>query len=385
MAGKQERKIRMVLVGYGGMGRQYAERMTDGGIEGLTLTGICCRNQDGQQEISSRYPNVQIYKNTDHMFDHAGEFDGLLIATPHRTHVTLGIRAFQHGLHVLAEKPLGVSTMEARQFIDAHRQASVAENRIRPAFAVMFNLRMLPAWIQAHRMIREGCLGNLTSALWIRNDWYRSPCYHQSSPWRCSWTGEGGGLLINQCQHDLDLWQWLFGMPQSIRADIGYGRFHSFSVDDSVELKFHYAADFKGNYLASSGESPGVNRLEIWGTKGRLTLENNAVLTFDENEVATDEFARSNREIYGKPAHRCRRIPVEETADTYRLMLQNFADHIRYGNVLAVPGEEGLNALELANAAYLSSWFQEEISIPIDDGVYQNALAAQMRLEKPLP
>lgn len=396
MPDNEGKKIRMVLVGYGGMGRQYAGMMADGGIEGLTLCGICCRNQEGQQEIRQRYPYVRIYEDTDHMFDQACEFDGILIATPHRTHVALGVRAFRQGLHVLVEKPVGVSTMEAKQLLSAHRQAVETHSPMsreaggrsrypaKSAFAVMFNLRMLPVWRKAHEMIRGGSLGSLTSALWIRNDWYRSPCYHRSSPWRSSWTGEGGGMLINQCQHDLDLWQWLFGMPESVRADLGYGRFHSLCVDDSVELKFQYSGHLRGNYLASSGESPGVNRLEIWGTKGRLTVENNETLTFDENETATDEFARINQEIYGKPAHQSRNIILEAPDNTYRLMLQNFADHIRYGRALAVPGEEGLNALELANAAYLSSWFMEEISLPIKDEVYQNALAAQVRLEKTL-
>lgn len=384
----QERNIKTVVIGFGGMGSKYAEILAGGQVEGMSLQGVCCRNQAGQEKIRKQYPEAAVYRDVEDTFDHAADFDAVVIVTPHDTHVEIGKQAFACGKHVICDKPAGISTGEVREFLAAKREDT--------AFAMMFNLRTEPAFKKAKEILDAGELGTITRAVWVCNTWFRSPCYHRSAPWRSTWTGEKGGLLINQCQHFLDLWQWLLGMPDAVDASIDFGKYNNFAVDDSVDLRFFYEQEagenqmgqrrknpgLRGSFLSASGEHPGVNRLEIWGSRGRLTVENGNKLSFDRNDVDTRVFCRENTEIYGEPSHHLEEIPVEAEQEHYRKMLQNFSDHIRRGTPLLAPGEEGLNSIMLANASYLSAWQQRKTALPIDDVLYETMLERHIEEEK---
>lgn len=362
-------QIRAVVIGFGGMGSKYAQILADGQVEGMSLQGICCRNMPGQEKIRTLYPQVSVYPNVEDMFKHSDEFDAVIIVTPHGTHVEIGKLAFAHGKHVMCDKPAGVTTKEVREFL--------AAKRANTSFAMMFNSRTLPAFKKAKELLDENALGTVTRAVWVCNNWFRSPAYHNSAPWRSSWAGEQGGLLINQCQHYLDLWQWLLGMPDVVDADIDFGKYNDFDVDDSVDLRLRYPV-LRGSFISASGENPGVNRLEIWGTRGQLTIDCGKTLTFDRNLVDIDAFNRENREIYGRPEHERQVFELEEETAPYRTMFQNFSDHLRLGTPLIAPGEEGLNSLMLANGAYLSAWTGEKIALPMDDERYVQYLEKMM-------
>lgn len=382
-------EIRTVVVGFGGMGSKYVQILAGGQVEGMRLQGICCRNAAGQQKIRELYPQAAVYPSVEDTFAHADDFDAVVIVTPHATHVEIGKLAFAHGKHVMCDKPAGVSTKEVRELL-----AAKGENI---AFAMMFNSRTSPAFKKAKELLDGGALGNVTRAVWVCNNWFRSPAYHHSAPWRSSWSGEHGGLLINQCQHYLDLWQWLLGMPALVDADIDFGKYNDFDVDDSVDLRFLYGGgrggrkagektcaaencetengaaahpSLRGSFISASGENPGVNRFEIWGTGGQLTIDCGKTLTFDKNLVDIDAFNRENTEIYGQPEHECHTFDLEEETQPYAVMFQNFSDHLRKGTPLIAPGEEGLNSLMLANAAYLSAWTGEKVGLPMDDERY---------------
>ena len=370
--------VRVVLIGFGGMGRQYAEILAGGQAPGLILQGICCRNAEGQALIREQYPQTAIYRDTDDVFAHRDDFDAVVIATPHMTHVEIGKQALAAGKHVFCEKPVGVTSREVGELLAA-RQADTA-------LAVMFNNRALPAFWKAKELLEDHAIGQVTRAVWVCNNWFRSPVYHKSAPWRSSWRKEGGGLLINQCQHYLDIWQWLFGMPDAVDADLDFGKYNDFSVDDGADIRFLYrkkgdSPAMRGSFISASGEHPGVNRLEIWGTGGKLTIDQGKSLVFDRNLVDIRQFNKENTEIYRQPEHREEEVALTEEKTPYVTMFQNFSSHLHTGEPLIAEGKDGLNAILLTNAAYLSAWTGEHVEFPMDEKRYEKMLAQRAREE----
>lgn len=367
-------QVRIAVIGFGGMGSQYARLLRDGAVDGGILTGICCRNDKGQEIIRNDYPGISIYRDVEDTFAHGDEFDAVAIVTPHDTHVPIGKLAFAAGKHVICDKPAGVTTKEVKELLAEGKRAGMA-------LAMIMNTRARPAVVKAKELLEAGALGRVSRAVWICNTWYRTAAYHQSAPWRSTWSGEHGGLLINQCQHYLDIWQWLLGMPKEIDAAIDFGKYHDLAVDDSLELRFCYENGLRGTLISDSGETPGTNRFEIWGTKGRLTMEDTAHLILDENVIPSDEFDKINREIYGRPAwnRHMPKLPPEQ--DAYEVIFRNFVNHILYGEALIAPGEEGLKNLELANGGYLSAWLHKKVELPIDDDLYLELLERKVREE----
>ena len=310
------------------------------------------------------------------MFGCKDEFDAAVVVTPHATHVEIGKMAAAAGKHILLDKPAGISTKEVKELLVAAERAGVS-------LGMIFNTRMNRVFFRAKEMIERGELGRLNRAVWISNIWFRTPAYHNSASWRSTWAGEHGGLLINQSQHFLDVWQWLFGMPDHVLATVECGKYSDITVDDSMDVQFFYDNGLHGTFIASSGEYPGVNRLEIWGTKGRLCIEDSSQILFDENVVPTDEFSSRNQEIYGMPEHHAREITVEKRgAEGYQKIFRNFTDHLRYGEPLLATGEDGLRGVMIANGAYLSSWLKKKVDFPIDDERYAAMLEEKAAEER---
>ena len=370
-------QVRMVLIGFGGMGRKYAAMLRDKEVEGMVLVGVCCRNAPGQQLLREEYPGVAIYRDVEDTLAHAGDFDAALIVTPHTSHVQIARRMVAAGKHILLDKPAGVYARDVRALVDQARTAGVS-------FGMMFNTRANAAFGKARELLQAGAVGTPVRAVWVCNTWFRTPAYHQSSPWRSSWLGERGGLLINQSQHYLDIWQWLLGAPDGVYADLSFGRYAPITVDDAVDMQLYYDNGLHGTYISSTGENPGANRLEIWGEKGRLCVEDTARLFLDENEMTTTEYAAVNREIYGKLGHHSREIPVQANPEVYQTILQNFCDHLRRGVPLIADGEDGLRTVELTNAAYVSVWQERKVRLPVDPAVYEELLQKRMEEEQGL-
>ncbi len=356
-------KIRVGVVGVGTIGSAHTQSIYDGKINGMTLTALCDTDEKRRDELRQKYPDVDIFDSYEDMIS-SGVTDAVIIATPHYLHPEIAIYAFEHGLHVLSEKPAGIYTSAVKDMMTAHEKSG-------KLFCVMFNQRTNKLFSKAHKLMREGVLGELKRVVWIITNWYRKQAYYDSGSWRGTWSGEGGGVLINQAPHNLDLWQWICGMPCSLSAECNVGKFHEVGVEDEAIIKAHYANGATALFITSTGDYPGTNRLEITGTKGKIVLENKKLmlytLEYDERDFCFDELNAKNA------------VSVTEYDDEpyngHTNILQNFANAVLHKDALIAPGIEAINELELSNAAYMSAWLGgKEISLPVNGEEFKRLL-----------
>jgi predicted dehydrogenase len=344
------------------MGQFHARNILEGKIARCELAGI----YDPVQERLRKFPALTAYSSSQALAD-SDEVDAVLIVTPHYGHTTIGIEALQAGKHVLVEKPISVHKGDAERLIRARKDQG-------QVFAAMFNLRTDPRYQKVKQLLTAGELGALRRVNWVVTDWFRSDAYYRSSPWRATWAGEGGGVLMNQCLHNLDLWQWFFGMPKSVRAFCRFGRYHEIEVEDDVTAYLEYSDGTTGVLVTATGEAPGANRLEIVGERGRLTLEDGN-LRFKRNEIPMADFARTSPELFATPPVWDITVPVAPGGGSQHVgILNNFVSAILDGAPLIAPAEEGLNSVELANAMILSSVEGKTVELPLDSAVYEALL-----------
>ncbi len=358
--------IRTGVIGVGNMGSFYADRIASGDIEGAKLTAIC----DPRRDRWTRWPDAKGHANVKQMLAES-QLDAVVIATPHYAHTDAGIAALEQGLHVLVDKPVSVHKADAVRLLAAHR------NPVK-VFAAMFNQRTDGYFLKIKELIDSGALGPIRRVQWTITNWFRSEAYYASSDWRATWAGEGGGVLLNQCPHQLDLMCWLFGTPSSVSAFCHFGKYHDIEVEDDVTAYLEYPGDATGVFIASTGEAPGTNRLEIVAELGKLVLENDR-LSFHRNEVSMSEFSRSTPEFFAAPANTVEEFSGLDHGPQHLGVLKNFFAAIRDGVPLIAPAGEGLASVELANAMLLSSFEGRRVELPIDADVY--ALRLRERIE----
>lgn len=358
-----------VIVGFGNMGSKYAGRIYNGEIQDLSLYGILCRNMPGQQQIKEQMPEVIIFPDEDSMFAESEKFDALIITTPHKEHVRVVKKAKQAGIHVLCEKPLGITAKECSElFTDTPETIC----------AMIFNWRARDIYREVREYVTSGKLGKLHQVVWTANFWYRPECYHKTSKWHSSWSGEGGGLLINQSQHLLDMWNWLFGQPCEVSAQIAYGYYSDIQVDDKVTLFFRHKNGMWGTFLSSTGDSPGTNRLEIHGEMGKLVAEDNKYISFYQNEDSTTQISKTAQDMFCKIPFTKKEWEVKQKEDEYKAVLQNFADAMEGRAEPLATFIDGYRAIENTNASYLSDWRHSAVAIPCSEEEYCRKLAEKI-------
>jgi predicted dehydrogenase len=304
--------------------------------------------------------------------------DAVIIATPHYQHTTLGIAALKQGLHVMVEKPISAHKADAERLIATHKQHP------KQVFAGMFQLRAEPRYLKIRKLIQSGELGEIVRMSWIMTDWFRTEAYYASGGWRATWKGEGGGVLLNQCLHNLDAMQWLLGMPARVRGFCQLGRFHEIEVEDNVSAYLEYPNGATGTFVSSTGEAPGTNRFEIVGTRGKIVLERDRI-SFTRNEADMIEFSRSAKLGFAKPEVWNVEIPFENAPNAHATLMQNFVNAILDGEPLIAPGEEGIHSVELANVMLYSSLIDQPVALPMDSAAYEkklNELIAGSKSEK---
>lgn len=360
--------VRLGIVGIGNIGTFHTTYLLDAQIKGATLTAVCDIDQAKLHAWKAKHgDHIKCYRDYKEMLQ-SGQVDAVLIATPHYDHPVIAMDAFAQGLHVLVEKPAGVFCKDVLEMNEAAQKSG-------KIFSIMFCLRTDPYFIKIRDLIHSGELGELKRINWIATDWYRPQSYHDSSSWRSTWEGEGGGVLINQCPHNIDLWQWMFGMPATISAFADFGKYYDIQVEDDVTVYMRYKNGVTGVFIASTGEAPGTNRLEIMGTMGKLVLENKK-LTFSRNRISEREF-NANYKGGRMPRPECWEceIPVDGSPMSHKTITQNFIDAILDGKTeLIAPGENGINELTLSNAMHMSAWTGETVSLPMDHDRYFSLL-----------
>ncbi len=364
-------KVRLGLIGLGNIGQHHAAYLAAGKVGRAELTAVC----DAVPAKLDKYKPLKTYSDPEELL-RSGLVDAVIVATPHYQHTTLGIAALERGLHVMCEKPISAHKADAERLIAAHRPNLV--------FAGMFQLRAEPRYLKIQKLIKSGELGQVVRMSWIMTDWFRTEAYYASGGWRATWKGEGGGVLLNQCLHNLDAMQWLLGMPARVRGFCQLGRFHDIEVEDNVSAYLEYANGATGTFVSSTGEAPGTNRFEIAGTRGKLVLERDQ-LHFTRNEADMLQFSKSATLGFAKPDVWHVQIPFENAANPHAILMQNFVNAILDGEPLIAPGAEGIHSVELANVILYSSLAGQTIELPMDSLAYErklNELIAGSKLEK---
>lgn len=333
--------IRAAIIGLGVQGKKYANMLYNNKVKGMSLSAVCVRSDAALQWANENLKGIIIYKGEEEMFSHSGDFDTLIITTPHKAHHKTVMTAFEKGKDVFCEKPLSTDIAEAEEMI----RGAKGHN-----FAVMFHLRSVGIYKWIKEKINKGELGEIKRAMFESTVYFRTKHYHDSSPWRSTIEGEGGGALINQGQHLLDLWQWFFGMPDSIYADIQTGKYNDFDVEDEATLFMRYP-HMTGIFFISTGEPFGRNRFEITGTKGRITLEGEQI-TYIKYDDCLEYINTANVNTGEKLVCTEERVNIKDDQDPYVAMFENYVEHIEKGVPLIADGSSGINALKLCNEAY---------------------------------
>lgn len=360
-------KVRYGIIGIGNMGVSHAQNLC-GEIRGAELTAVCDTNPERLKWAKEHLPaSVQLY-DTPEAFWASQAMDAVLIAVPHYDHPGMAIQAFEDGYHVLVEKPAGVYTKAVREMNDAAAKSG-------KQFGIMYNQRTNPLYIKLRDLIQSGELGEVRRTNWIITNWYRSQSYYDSGGWRATWAGEGGGVLLNQDPHQLDLWQWTTGMmPKRVRAFCHFGKYRNIEVEDDVTAYVEYENGATGVFVTTVGESPGTNRFEISGDKGKIVIENDK-LTFWRLRVPEPEFNRNYKGGFGQPECWVCDIPVAGGGGPqHKGILQNFTNALLHGEKLLAPGEEGILGLTISNAMHLSAWTDDWVDLPLDEDLFYEKL-----------
>ncbi|WP_219838775.1 Gfo/Idh/MocA family protein [Paenibacillus sp. R14(2021)] len=368
-------QVRYGIIGIGNMGSGHASILTSGIIKGAVLTAVCDGFASKRDWAREQYGSaVAVFENASAMID-SGLVDAVIVATPHYDHPSEAIHALGKGMHVLIEKPAGVYAKQVRAMNDA----AAASGR---KFGIVYNQRMNPLYQKLRDLISTGELGEIRRINWIITNWYRTQAYYDSGTWRATWGGEGGGVLINQCPHNLDLWQWTTGMmPTRIRAFCQFGKHRDIEVENDVTAYAEYANGATAVFITSTSDAPGTNRLEVTGSRGKIVIEDERMTLYRlrEDEAA---FNARNKEPFAGPECWKIDIPSPGKSPEHAGILQNFTDAVLHDAPLVAPGEEGIRGLTLSNAMHLSTWLDNWVELPLDEALHEAELNKRIASSK---
>ena len=360
--------VRFAVLGGGNIGLTHMRTLASDAVPDARLTAAIVRNPESL--AAADLPDgVELFADLDTFFA-ADVADAVVVATPTNSHLALGKAVLEGGCHLVMEKPVGMSAHEIKALVDA-----VPEGRIA---AAMLNQRYHPVYQEMRRIVSNGTLGGLVRFNWIMTSWYRPDVYFQVSPWRGTWPGEGGGALVNQCIHNLDVLQWLVGLPDAVMADVRYGKFHDIDVEDEVSALLTYENGLSGTLIASTGEAPGINRFDLVGDLGSLSYDGET-LTLSRAHGSVAEHCATTREMFSVPKFETQIVDVQEDGvNQHAQVFNDVVAAINGSGTLATPLSEGLASVTLANALHLSDWEDRKISLPMDASDFPAKLQARI-------
>ena len=359
-------QLRLGIIGIGGMGTNHALSIVKGNVTEIKLTAVADTRDIRLSWARENLPGtVAVFDDGRKLID-SGTCDAVLIATPHYFHPDYAIYALEHGIHALTEKPAGVYTKKLREMNEV-------ASRSDKVFAIMLNQRTNCVYRKLHEMITSGEMGEMKRVNWIITDWYRTQAYYDAAGWKATWDGEGGGVLLNQAPHQLDLLQWLCGMPVRVRAFCHEGKWHDIEVEDDVTAYLEYANGATGVFVTTTGDAPGTNRLELTFDRGKIICEHDKLLLYKLSE-SEREFCKNCPDGFRKPEMTFVEVETDGKNEQHTGVLKAFADRILHGGKLVAEGTEGINGLTLSNAMHLSSWLDRTVEIPFDEDLFLDEL-----------
>ncbi|MBR6503195.1 MAG: Gfo/Idh/MocA family oxidoreductase [Clostridia bacterium] len=369
-------KIKLGIIGFGNMGTGHTSNIMGGNCPEVELVAICDKNPDRCEFGKNKYPDANITYFTDaiEMLD-SGLIDSCLVAVPHYDHAKYSMECMKRGIHVMCEKPAGVYTRQVREMI------AESEKHPEVVFGMMFNQRTNPVYRKMHELVHSGKYGEIRRTNWLITNWYRSQAYYNSSDWRATWAGEGGGVLLNQCPHQLDLWQWICGMPVKVQSKIKYGAWHDIEVDDDVTTFVEYENGATGVFITTTGDGKGSNRFEVQMDGAKLVVEDDK-LTVTEFEMKESEFTKTNTEVFGMVKTHNLEVEIESKNPQHIGVVNAWAGKILHGTPLIAEGAEGLKGVILSNAMHLSDFLGKEVEIPFDEDLYYEELMKRVATSK---
>lgn len=360
--------VNIAIIGVGNIGTLHASYLSDNKIKGAKLVALCDKNPQKLEAAKAHFgESYKFYTDPEEVMKDA-DIHAVIIATPHYDHPVLALKALQEHKHVLCEKPAGVYTKKVRQMLEvakAHPDLTVS---------LMYNQRMNPVYRKAKELVENGEIGELRRMNWIITNWYRSQSYYDSGGWRATWSGEGGGVLLNQDPHQLDLWQWICGMPSRIMGFAYFGKHRNVEVETEVTAYVEYDNGATGVFVTATTETPGTNRFEIIGSKGKMIIEDDE-LKFWQCTIDEKEWNETYTGGFGEPEVWRIQIPVTfDGTSGHPKIVQNFINNILFQEPLVAPASEGILGLSISNAIHLSAWQKRWVSLPIDEEIFLDEL-----------
>lgn len=369
------KKIKLGIIGIGNMGSAHAKSIADGKCPDFELIAVADLKESRRNWAKENLPRgIAVFETAEEMLENSG-IEACIVSVPHYDHAEYAIECMKRGIHVMVEKPAGVYTKQVRKM----NEEAAKHNDV--VFGMMFNQRTNCVYRKMRELVKNGGYGSIRRINWIITNWYRPQTYYDSGDWRASWSGEGGGVLLNQCPHQLDLLQWICGMPQRITAKLHYGLWHDIEVEDDVTAYMEYENGATGVFVTSTGDAMGTNRFEIQMDKAKIVAENDELKVF-EFDITEQEFSKTSKNVFASIPGR-EFIPETDGENPQHVgVLNAWGGAILKGERLVANGDEGINGLILSNAMHLSSWLDKEISLPFDEELYYKELMKRVATSK---
>lgn len=358
-------QVKIGIIGIGNMGSTHLKNLQEGKVPEMAVGAVCDVKPERLQFVKETYGDIPCFESAEALMD-SGLVDAVLIAVPHYSHPPLAMMAMKKGLHVMCEKPAGVYTKQVKEMNAVAKTCNVK-------FGMMFNQRTNCVYRKMHELVHSGKYGEIRRTNWIITNWYRTQSYYDSGEWRATWSGEGGGVLLNQCPHQLDLWQWICGMPEKILAKMQFGHWHDIEVEDDVTCFATYKNGATGVFVTSTGDAPGTNRFEITLDKAKLVCENGELYLY-ENDVPCSVHIKTEKSGFKKPELTETKVETDGENLQHVGVLRAFAAAILRNEPMVADGSEGINGLTISNAMHLSAFLNREVTLPIDDDLYYSEL-----------
>jgi UDP-N-acetyl-2-amino-2-deoxyglucuronate dehydrogenase len=380
--------VRLGIVGIGAQGGTYAGFISEGKVKNMVIGAICDNDPAKKELAAEKYPDVPFYDNYIEMLE-SGNVDAVVTCVPHYLHPEMGIEALKRDIHALVEKPAGVYTKQVKELNE------FAASKPELTYAIMFNQRTNPLYQKLKELIDNGEIGNIRRTNWIITTWWRPQGYYDQSEWRATWGGEGGGVLVNQAPHQIDLLQWICGMPKKVSSTVKYGYQRDIAVEDEVTAVFDYGNGATGVFVTCTHDVLGTDRFEILGDNGKIVVDDSKKITIKRlNKPEPEMNATMNmRDVMSifmggdtSDIYSTEEIVFESVWGSQHIaVLENFAANIVEGTPLIAPGSDGINGVALANAIHLSSWLGKEVELPFDEELFLAELNKKIKEENKFP